>query len=276
MRVACVRCDGKVAEVGVLCAPCATTVAPGAGQLREHVVSRTLRAGALGWVVDGFGAAHPLAARTIIGRRDDADLVVLHGSISRDHAELRHVDGRWQFRDLGSRNQTRVDGGRVAGRIMLPEIATIRVGAVALCFVGRAVPLDVSLGSSPTGAAGAPLRFDLRGPLELCVIGPDADDAGGALMYRAPGSETWSELSLVTLEYQLLRALCVRARDADACLSTRQLAALLPFQTDDPTDDNVRQLVHRLRRSLDAIGVTALIESVPQRGYRLGWSLKPR
>jgi DNA-binding response OmpR family regulator len=119
------------------------------------------------------------------------------------------------------------------------------------------------------------VRIELRGALDLCLVGPDDDTAAGALMYRAHGSATWSELSLAALEYQLLRSLCGAAREPGqaACLSTKALAARLPFHSRYPSEDNVRQLVRRFRLSLEEIGVVGLVESVPNRGYRLGWEV---
>lgn len=57
-----------------------------------------------------------------IGRAIEADVVLTAGSVSRNHAELRPVDGTWVLVDTGSQFGTYVDGRRisefpVAGRI---------------------------------------------------------------------------------------------------------------------------------------------------------------
>jgi len=48
-----------------------------------------------------------------IGRSPDCELSVDHSSVSRFHAELRHVRGTWLLQDLGSKNGLRVDGNLV-------------------------------------------------------------------------------------------------------------------------------------------------------------------
>jgi hypothetical protein len=48
-----------------------------------------------------------------LGRSRNCDCVLADPSVSRRHAELRHEDGRWLLRDLGSRNGTRVNGARL-------------------------------------------------------------------------------------------------------------------------------------------------------------------
>ncbi|MGH2761458.1 MAG: FhaA domain-containing protein, partial [Thermoleophilaceae bacterium] len=57
------------------------------------------------YVLDG-----PIA---VLGRSRECDCVLAEPSVSRRHAELRRVGGRWLLRDLGSRNGTRVNGVRV-------------------------------------------------------------------------------------------------------------------------------------------------------------------
>lgn len=48
-----------------------------------------------------------------IGRAEDSGLRIAHASVSRAHAELRHHDGTWHLRDLGSKNGSFVDGARI-------------------------------------------------------------------------------------------------------------------------------------------------------------------
>ncbi|PRQ06332.1 FHA domain-containing protein [Enhygromyxa salina] len=60
------------------------------------------------------GRIHTLAARTLIGRSRRCDLCIPHPSISGEHAIIWWTGDRWQIRDLGSRNGTRVDAVAVA------------------------------------------------------------------------------------------------------------------------------------------------------------------
>jgi hypothetical protein len=277
----CPRCANP-AEVGVLCAPCTALLGPGEGLMPDHVTSlASVTAGA--WLVDGFGRAHALAAaRNRIGRRPGSEVVVLHASVSRDHAELVRAGATWQVRDLGSRNATRIDGRRVEGRAELDDGAVVRVGEVAFLFVARAAALTGLAVAEPatTHAAGSGgFRVVIRGGgLELCALGSVDDGAGGALLHRQVGAGEWSELSLPVLEFHLLRALCARALDeADApqrsrgAVLTKTLARALPFQSRYPSDENVRQVVRRLRTTLEGIGAGGLIETVPGRGYFVAW-----
>lgn len=280
----CPRC-GAEPEVGVLCRSCAAALPACDGLLPDHVSSpATTEADA--WLIDGFGTPHAVApGRTRVGRRPGSELVILHGSVSRDHAELARGGGGWAVRDLGSRNGTRLDGRLVQGRGAVADLEIVTFGEVALLFVGRALPLRPRGELATTHAASVSFRVVMRGEaLELCVLGSTGDDtAGGALLHRAVGSATWAELSLPPLEFQLLRALCARAlADADSpartrgCLPTKQLARDLPFQSRYANEENVRQVVRRLRGTLDEIGAAGLIEAVPGRGYYVTWPVDRR
>ncbi|MCL4225913.1 MAG: FHA domain-containing protein [Myxococcales bacterium] len=278
----CPRC-GEAPRVGVLCGDCAAPVAPRAGFLPEHVRSSRGRGEAAGWLVDGFGVGHPVGAATTVGRGPTGDVIILDGSVSREHAELHRGDGGWQLRDLGSRNGTVLDGQRVAGRALLPRRALVRFGDITFVFIGDAVALpEPGARSIATGhAAGdAVFRFTLRGDdVELCLVGARDDaQAGGALLHRPHGASAWTELSLPPLEFQLLRTLAERAL-ADAagparvrgCVPTRNLARALPFQSRFANEENVRQVVRRVRGSLTGIGADGLVEAAPGRGYYLSW-----
>ena len=53
------------------------------------------------------------AGRLLLGRSSACQLVFSDDTVSRRHAELRLMDGRWMLRDLGSSNGTWVNGRRV-------------------------------------------------------------------------------------------------------------------------------------------------------------------
>lgn len=50
-----------------------------------------------------------------VGRDPVCDLVLTDPTVSRRHAEIRHVDGGWLVIDLDSRNGTRLNGWRHSG-----------------------------------------------------------------------------------------------------------------------------------------------------------------
>ncbi|HSK00670.1 MAG TPA: FHA domain-containing protein [Kofleriaceae bacterium] len=271
-------CCGARTDVGSLCRTCAQAVAPCEGLIPDHVRSAIAMTDAAAWLVDGFGAAHAVAEKTTIGRSHDGDLVVLAASVSREHAELRRTEAGWQVRDLGSRNGTFVDGARCQGRVPLPGRAVLKVGDVALWFLAEAVHEPVSAPAMETGSAGGGLvRFTLQhGTSELCAVGGGDGVAGGALLARAAGAEAWSERALPPLEFQLLRALCAKAAEEAAspaavrgCVATKQLARDLPFQSKYANEENVRQVVRRLRGVLAEVGAEGVLAVMPGRGYYL-------
>ncbi len=261
-----------------MCRPCALEVVPCEGLIPDHVRSNVEPTDAAAWVVDGFGAPHAIAQKTMIGRSQDGELVVLASSVSREHAELKHTDAGWTLRDLGSRNGTFVDGARGQGRVVLSNRSAIKIGEVALWFLAEVIHEPVAAPSMATGSAAAALvRYNLAAqPLELCVVGSNDLVAGGSLLSRAAGAAEWSERGLAPLEFQLLRALCARAAEEAAspstvrgCMPTKQLARDLPFQSKYANEENVRQVVRRLRGVLDELGIAAVLAVAPGRGYYL-------
>jgi hypothetical protein len=271
-------CCGAAPEVGALCRPCAREVAPCDGLIPDHLRTALEPTGAEAWLVDGFGGAHAIGARCRIGRSHDGDLVVLAGSVSREHAELTRGDAGWMVRDLGSRNGTFVDGIRCQGRTPLRPRALLKVGDVALWFLAGVShdppPAPVM---ATAGAGGGLVRYQLVfGGVELCVVGGGDPAAGGALLSRPVDGEAWSERGLAPLEFQLLRALCVRAHDeagspsaVRGCVPTKQLARDLPFQSKYANEENVRQVVRRLRGVLTEAGADGVLAVAPGRGYYL-------
>ena len=272
-------CCGATRDVGALCRSCAHDVAPCDGLIPDHVRSTVPPTDAEAWLVDGFGAAHAVAARSAIGRSHEGEVTVLASSVSREHAELRRADGKdaaWQVRDLGSRNGTFVDGTRCQGRVPLPPRAVLKVGDVALWFLADAdhEPLP-ALSLATASAGGGLVRYQiLHAAAELCVVGGGDAAAGGSVLARAAGTEPWKEHALAPLEFQLLRALCARAAEESdspasvrGCVGTKQLARDLPFQSRYANEENVRQVVRRLRGALAEIGADGVLAVVPGRGY---------
>jgi pSer/pThr/pTyr-binding forkhead associated (FHA) protein len=288
----CLCCGKEPAEIGALCRSCAKEVSPCEGLIPDHIHSRIDSTDAEAWVVDGFGGAYPIAARSRIGRSQDSELIVLASSVSREHAELQHADAGWVVTDLASRNGTLVQGVRVQGSAPLPERAVLRVGDVALWFLAIEMVheptrqptmttdgLQGGLGMAQgTPARPAPLiRYQLvRGDKELCIVATGNGASAGALLWRVVGTDSWSERSLAPLEFQLLRALCIRAHEEATspstirgCVPTKQLVSDLPFQSKYANQENVRQVVLRLRGVLAEVGVGGLLAVAPGRGYYL-------
>ncbi|HND53791.1 MAG TPA: sigma-54-dependent Fis family transcriptional regulator, partial [Pirellulaceae bacterium] len=70
-----------------------------------------------------------------IGRDSTADITLDDQLVSRHHARLRHVDGRWHVEDLGSRNGTRVNSQPIQTAVLNPG-DVIRIGQRLLAFLG--------------------------------------------------------------------------------------------------------------------------------------------
>jgi FHA domain len=269
-------CCGAAPELGALCRKCALEVVPCDGLIPDHLRSTIDATEAEAWVVDGFGRAHAIAATTGIGRIPDRDLVILASSVSREHAQLTRTETGWTVRDLGSRNGTFVDGVRTQGRVVLPARTLLKIGDVALWFLTEVSHEPVQAAVMATGGGGGELvRYQLmHGEAELCIVGGGDPAAGGALLSRAVGAQAWTERGLAPLEFQLLRALCMRAHAEAAlpsavrgCVPTKQLARDLPFQSKYANEENVRQVVRRLRGVLAELGAEGVVAAAPGRGY---------
>jgi len=269
-------CCGAAPEIGALCRACALEIPPCEGLIADHLRSTIDATQARAWVVDGFGGAHAVGATCRIGRHHEGDLVVLASSVSREHAELKWADGGWTVRDLGSRNGTFVDGARCQGRASLAPRALLKVGDVALWFLAELAQPPAGAPVMATGGGGPGLvRYQLKhAGVELCLVGGGDPAAGGALLSRAVGSAAWTERGLAPLEFQLLRALCIRAHAEAAapsvvrgCVPTKQLARDLPFQSKYANEENVRQVVRRVRGVLAELGADGALAVAPGRGY---------
>lgn len=65
-------------------------------------------------LVDDHEEYRPLSGPVArVGRADDCDVIVPHGSVSRRHADLHRIGPLFILRDMGSRNGTFVNGKRI-------------------------------------------------------------------------------------------------------------------------------------------------------------------
>ncbi|CAN5221583.1 hypothetical protein BH09MYX1_BH09MYX1_52060 [soil metagenome] len=86
-------------------------------------------------VISGSRKGHkqPLGERCIIGKAQDADLVLPDDTVSRRHCELVREGASIRVRDLDSTNGVRVDGTRVKDALLSPG-AVVRVGEVEVAI----------------------------------------------------------------------------------------------------------------------------------------------
>jgi transcriptional regulator with AAA-type ATPase domain/pSer/pThr/pTyr-binding forkhead associated (FHA) protein len=92
----------------------------------------------------------------IVGSSPDADIRIIHPTVSRSHARLTvETDGVF-IEDLGSSNGTRIDGDSVHGKIELSEGKQLRLGS-AVVGIETLEERDSALGiplSAPLGSEG--------------------------------------------------------------------------------------------------------------------------
>lgn len=111
---------------------------------------------------------HPVARLvTTIGRDPRCDVVVVHRSVSAEHARIAWRDGVPELEDLGSKNGTVVDGERLTPHTprKLPPEARIELGLVPCLFVRDVDPPDpkrhvVKLTALVKGGRVAPTHAD--------------------------------------------------------------------------------------------------------------------
>ena len=85
------------------------------------------------FIVEGI-KFYPLVKPAIsIGRRLENDLVIDDPRVSRNHAQLRALEGHFVLFDLSSTGGTFVNGNRVSETIIYPN-DTISLGGVKLIF----------------------------------------------------------------------------------------------------------------------------------------------
>jgi hypothetical protein len=196
-------------------------------------------------LIEPGGVVLPVADGTVIGRGAVCDVAVLHASVSVLHARISRYGGRWWVLDLGSRNGTFVDGLPARPRAALEPGARVELGDVTFCFW----PSPGGFALALAGGAGA---------IELV-------DGGVRAGHRF--------VSLSPREHALLERLVARRVLADdpelAYVPSTEIAEALGFASIEADGDNVRELVHRLRRKLMTAGLGDAVKSRRGAGYRL-------
>ncbi len=120
-----------------------------------------------------------------IGRAIEADVVLTAGSVSRQHAEIRLVDGGWVLVDAGSQFGTFVDGERITDHGIERRIA-VRCGPPAPGAELMVVPAEQYDDASATPSAPAPpppmpTPVLLDEPTSVPSASPQAPPAGGVV-----------------------------------------------------------------------------------------------
>lgn len=104
---------------------------------------------------DGERRSFPVTREmTIIGRREDCDLRIPLGDVSRKHCRLIREADSFRMEDLGSSNGTYVNGRRIQEAILQPG-DTVRVGPVLFVLQVDGIPADDELQPNEGQAAAA-------------------------------------------------------------------------------------------------------------------------
>ncbi|HWO18399.1 MAG TPA: FHA domain-containing protein [Kofleriaceae bacterium] len=263
--VACLLCSSP-RSIGVLCTAHGVAIAS-PGITSEQIFSRVPNP--IASLVDAWGIAHAIGDGSKIGRDPRVDVAVLHASVSSEHASMKFGDGKWHIVDNSSRNGTEVEGARITEQ-ELTSGATIRLGDVKFYFWPEALPK-----SEPPRGSGrtAPTRRD-----ELVFSAKVTSPRGNNLdlRQRVDGGvlrigET--SIELAAMEFGLLQLLVERRRTVTdpelAYVAWHEIADALSFRSVQADSENVRELVHRVRRKLANVQADDLIESKRGVGYRL-------
>ncbi|QOV90124.1 FHA domain-containing protein [Humisphaera borealis] len=96
---------------------------------------------------------------TVIGRREDCDLRIPLGDISRKHARLIKEDGQLRLEDLGSSNGTHLNGQRIERDAVLQAGDSIQVGPVVFVLQMDGYPADDELNPITAESAAAAAMF---------------------------------------------------------------------------------------------------------------------
>jgi DNA-binding winged helix-turn-helix (wHTH) protein len=286
MRAMCPVCQVRAAEIGVLCLPCRDEIAlpirAAPEQVQRHGEARAAAA-----LVDVWGRPHALAPSTLVGRTvGECGLAVLEVSISRRHAQISLEGGAWSIRDLASANGTYVDDRPVHDAAPLRAGARVRFGQLAFYFLPEGARLsaphavEMSTGLLPCVPAvsgGLPAQPELEdehtdpGLPSIAIRVHEATGGGGGFV-ELEGRRvqlTPTQLGLISLMARRM------ASDADQPALVRgfvrsaELIARLPWDTAEPNENHVKQLVRRVRRALMKVALGDLIESRHRLGYRL-------
>jgi DNA-binding winged helix-turn-helix (wHTH) protein len=269
--VTCLVCAAELSARRATCDGCAERLGNPRGLCPEHLLwigdEPELGAAAL---IDQWGRPHYLRDVTVIGREPEEGICVLESSVSRRHASITKADGCWRVQDLDSRNGTTVGADEVAAEpVRIDSGHKLVVGDVAFYFVAHErllAGVDVTVGGTePTrkliGEQLEEVPMRLAAPTEQ---GGGSVELSGACIHLSP------------IQYELVRLLADRmlldiasAHSVRGFVSSASLLSTLPWSASYPTDNNLKQLVRRVRRAFAAEGVAELIESRQGVGYRL-------
>ncbi len=285
----CPVCRQRPAEIGVLCEECRDELSSPIRIIPEQV-QRTGEHPTLAALIDLWGRPHQLDSSMLIGRQvDGAGIAVLEPSVSRNHARVDHTGTAWTVRDLNSANGTYHDDKHVETSIELHDRDRIRFGHIAFYFVDDVTRLPIPrVGRTATLTMRDPNKVpsipavgtgDLEDHEERTDVGLPAmsfrmhePTGGGGGLIEVDSKQ----VQLTTTQFELM-ALMIRRMASEkhqpelvrGFVRSSELIADLSWDTREPSENHVKQLVRRVRRALLKSEIGDLIESRHRFGYRL-------
>lgn len=282
----CPVCQSRSAAVGVLCLECRDEIAAPIRTIPEQV-QRHGSGSTDAALVDVWGRPHLLAPQTLIGRSvDGGGIAILEVSISRHHARIELVDGVWMVRDLASANGTFIDDLPIEGAAVLHPGARVRFGQVTFYFlpggarlkpqvVDAATALIPCLTAEGSGQIHVGREFEeerTEPGLPLISLKLHEPTGGGGGFVELDGKRvqlTATQLELVSLMVRRMTADSGAPPLVRGFVRSSELIASLSWDTTEPNENHVKQLVRRVRRALMKVAHGDLIESRHRFGYRL-------
>ena len=287
----CPVCSSRPSEIGVLCEECrdelSSPIKITPEQIQAHTLAPTTTA-----LIDLWGRPFRLDPTTIVGRQiEGSGLAILEPSVSRHHAQITRSATNWQVKDLGSANGTWSDDRLIESSIALHDGDRIRFGHIAFYFVSDVSQLpEPAVGRTHT-ATLKPSDMSRKTLANPALPGTDREaeestnvglptlrfklhepTGGGGGLIEVDGKQ----VQLTTTQFELM-ALMIRRMAAEShqpeivrgFVRSSELIADLSWDTREPSENHVKQLVRRVRRALIKSEIGDLIESRHRFGYRL-------
>lgn len=280
----CAVCRNHDARVGLLCERCRVEIVAHVGLVPQQVIVTSGKP-TRDLLIDQWGRGHALDPRTMIGRALDGNgMLIIEASVSRHHAHLAREPDGWRLRDLGSSNGTFVNDALVTEPVTIKHGDRLTIGVVQFvlaCGLGE-VP-DVSI--DPAAIETNPALMPLADVEHRELAGDDTDvglpsvplrlvepTGGGGGLLELGGISIQLSMNQAALIDLISRRMIEEAHlpaQVRGYVSTAELLRSLPWDTSDPDDNTVKQLIRRLRRLLIREGFGDLVESRQRFGYRL-------
>jgi hypothetical protein len=280
--VTCVVCQQDPARIGVLCEICLGELLTGMITMTLEQVELRTAGATTAALVDAWARIHPLDRKTVIGRaiEEGQGLAILARTVSREHAVIELADTTWAVVDLDSTNGTYVEEDHAVGRVELHHGDRVRFGQVAFFFIEDAPPItprprrhhpgrDPCVTGKTLEVPTLELRGDLRPTLEVELHEPTGGGGGVVTIDKIGIQLTLPQFELISMLVDRMRAEASEPPSRRGFVHAAELARALSFDSPAARDEHVRQLVRRVRRALQKVGIPDVIECKYGVGYRL-------